>query len=107
MARPPLGELLAQLQGSPEPVTFYDALSVVRPLRGDDDPAEPLLHALMALHDAEHTTDGARAVIADYLRALVRRQENQRRLASRPLTLKDQGKTVRAPVGTPLQLRLV
>lgn len=105
MARMGLVELLNQLLTGSEPVSFYDALTIVRQARGTE-PSEPLLRAMLDLHDAEHTTDGARTVLADYFRALARRQENQRRLASRPLTLKDHGKTARASVGSTLQLRL-
>jgi hypothetical protein len=102
-------ELLDALSAADEPVTFHDAVVLVRQLRAQvqrSDPPDEVLAALVVLHDAGHTTDGAREVFADYLRACVTRQESQRTLARRPVILRDSGKTARIPLGGRCELHL-
>jgi hypothetical protein len=89
---------------SGEPLSFYDAFDVVRHARSAGDLADRALAALVALHDHPATTDGGRAVVADYLRAYAQRQHKERALAGRVLTARDDGRTVRAPVGSTLLL---
>lgn len=96
--------LAAAYAASGEPVSFYDAFDVVRHARGAGDLADRALAALVRLHDHAATTDGGRAVLADYLRAYTQRHTKERALAARVLTARDDGRTVRARVGSTLLL---
>lgn len=85
------------------PTTFLDALRLVRKpnaLDGDD------IEALIALHDAPTTTDGAREVIADFLRGQALVMAHERHHSGRLLTLADHGKSIRGRQGTALQVKL-
>ena len=99
-------DVIAGLLETSEPVSFYDAQTLIRQLRVQEDPPDLIIAALMQLHDADNTTDGAREVLADYLRGCAARQENQRLLAQRPITLRDSGKTARVLLGDRLELHL-
>jgi hypothetical protein len=89
---------------SGEVVSFYDAFDVVRHARGAGDLADRALAALVRLHDHPAVTDGGRAVVADFLRAYTQRHVKERALAARVLTARDDGRTVRARVGSTLLL---
>ncbi len=93
--------LLLQKDGAP--TTFLDALQLVR--RPQALTAEDI-EALIALHDAKTTTDGAREVIADFLRGQAQSMAHERQHADRLLTLADSGKSIRGRKGTALQLKL-
>jgi len=61
---------------------------------------------MVHLHDAPHTTDGARTILSDFVRTYQARIQQERLLAARPVTLKDHGKMLRTTVGTTLVLML-
>jgi hypothetical protein len=58
------------------------------------------------MHDLPRTTDGARTILADFLRLQAGRHAEQRQRAARPLTLEDQGKTARVPAGSQVLIAL-
>lgn len=90
---------------SGQPVSFYDAHLAVRMARRLGGDSEPTLAALIALHDHREATYGARAVLADYLRALAQEQARERAGAARILEPEAQ-RRVRATVGSELRLAL-
>lgn len=90
----------------PEPVSFLDAVMLVRHARKTGEPREEELRALITLHDAPHTTDGARDVLRDFLGGWAKRQARQRTLGARVLTARDTGKTARVTAGTTLVIEL-
>ncbi|HSI04936.1 MAG: hypothetical protein ACAI38_15545 [Myxococcota bacterium] len=85
------------------PTTFLDALRLVRNVKSLD--AEDL-QALMELHDAATTTDGAREVLADFLRGRAQSMAHERNQADRTLTILDSGKTVRGRKGGSIRVHL-
>jgi predicted secreted protein len=87
------------------PVSFIDALALTRAL-SSYDPPDPTVAALIALHDAAHVTDGARQILASYLRQLAKRREQERRRCERPVTLADDAQTGRLRRGATLTLAL-
>jgi len=100
-----VAEVIGSLLQCPDPISYYDAFTLTRQLRGQD-PSNRVLGALIQLHDADHATDGAREVLAEFLHGFAMRQENQRLIAQRAITAKDNGKTARAMAGDRLALHL-
>jgi hypothetical protein len=94
-----LWTLLDQLDGEAESVTFYDAITLIHAARFFDDLPQGLVADWVALHDAPHVTDGARALLGQFLKRLATKQANARRLAQQLIVLKDSGKTLRASIG--------
>mgnify|MGYP006271571661 CR=1 FL=1 len=101
-----LQQVLGELLGGTSPVVFVDAVEVTRWLRRLADLGEPLLQSTLALHDAPHTTDGAREVLGEFLQSYAARVGAEQERATRPLTLADSGKIVRAKRGSQLHLDL-
>jgi hypothetical protein len=99
-------DLIHQLASEADCISFYEALTLVRELRGDNEVPKPLLEGLLAVHDDPRTTLGARDVLREFFRAYGGRAVAQRTLAARPLTLRDAGKTVRAAAGSTLVIAL-
>jgi hypothetical protein len=99
-----LAELVRELTETDLPVSFVDALRVVRVTRRAGDLPDELVYALVALHDAAHLTDGGREVLADYLRAVAVKAQQERNLAARVIKLSDSGKTARAKAGSTLRI---
>jgi hypothetical protein len=97
---------VGQMVGAGTPLSFYDALMVVQRARCIDELTDAALHWLIHMHDLPRTTDGARAILADFLRAQAERHADQRKRAARPLTLGDSGKTARATAGARVTLEL-
>jgi hypothetical protein len=91
------------LQHDSAPTTFLDALRLVRNVKSLD--AEDL-QALMGLHDAANTTEGAREVLADFLRGRAQSMAHERNQADRTLTILDSGKTVRGRKGGSIRVQL-
>ncbi len=85
------------------PTTFLDALRLVRSAKVVD--AEDL-EALVLLHDAPATTEGAREVLADFLRGRAQSMAHERSQAGRTLTILDSGKTVRGRKGGSIKVQL-
>lgn len=85
------------------PTTFLDAFRLVRHVKSLD--AEDL-RALMELHDAATTTEGAREVLADFLRGRALSMAHERHQADRTLTIADSGKTVRGRKGGSIKVQL-
>lgn len=98
--------IVADLLATQDPVTFYEALTVVAAARPISEPEAHTLHALLRLHDAPHLTDGARDILGPFLKSHAQRMQQQRALAKRPILIKDAGKTARAPQGSVLILSL-
>ena len=88
-----------------EPVSFYDALMILREL-GRREPSSAELGALLRLEGDPRTTDGAREILTEYLRNLAARHARERTLGSAAITLEASGRRVRAPVGGTLHLEL-
>lgn len=88
------------------PVSFYDAVMLVRRARRAGEIAEGVLASMLRLYDCDHVTDGGRAVMADFLRGVAQRYAQERALASRILRPKDSGKVARAKAGTVILLAL-
>lgn len=97
---------LAHLCQAPEPVTFYDVQLLVRRLPRGHDLPESVLHGLVTLHDAANATDGAREILADFLRTYASRLARQQALANGPLLFKHSGQCARGLVGQSLTLVL-
>ncbi len=104
-----------QLVRSGVPLSFYDALGVVRRARridviaahdAMDNMDSKILASMITMHDLSRTTDGARAILGHYLRGQARRQAAERELAARVITVDDSGKTARAVAGATLTLEL-
>ncbi len=85
------------------PTTFLDALRLLRHAKSLD--AEDL-QALVALHDDPGTTEGAREVLADFLRGRAQSMAHERTQAERMLTMQDSGKTVRGRKGGVIRVQL-
>lgn len=94
---------VGELMSSGMPTTFLDALRLTRRLK---QPVSADLDALLQLHDHPSTTDGARDVLADFLRGRAQAMAHERSLGERVITLADSGKTVRAKVGVGLRVHL-
>lgn len=101
-----LSERLTELEAGHAPVTFADAILVLRLVRRLEEPAEALLARLVALHDAPFSTDGAREIFAEYLRAFAQRAAKERALARRTIGLADHGATTRLTPGARLRIAL-
>ena len=101
-----LQALLDDLLSTSDPVTFYEALTLVAAARPIAEPDAHTLNQLLLLHDAPHLTDGARDILGPFLKAHAQRINVQRNLAKRPILLKDTGKTARAPQHAVLLLSL-
>lgn len=99
-------EQLASLAATDGPISFYDALGVVRRARTAGALPDEVLSALMTLHDAANLTDGAREILREFLASCAHRVAEERSRTSRPLTLADHLQTVRAVVGDALELAL-
>lgn len=106
MSESPIISLLQELGAAEVPVSFYDAVMVVQSARRRGELDEQELSALIALHDSPVSTDGARAVLKDYLSSCAQRMAAERERASRTLTMKDHGKVARARVGSSLVVAL-
>lgn len=98
--------VLPQLLHATDCVSFYEALGVVQDARKHDSLDADVVQLLLQLHDAAHTTDGARTILADFLRGYQTRVQQQRFLGARPVTLKDHGKVTRVAPGATLVLLL-
>src|SRR5689334_459201 len=101
-----LTDMLAQLLQEAESVSFYETLTVTREARAHDELPEDVLHAMLVLHDAPQTTDGARDILSAFFKGYSTRLTTQRVLAARPIILKDSGKVARAQPGDTLLIRL-
>ncbi len=101
-----LVSIVTGLLAAPGPLSFYDALGVTLAARRFTEPSDDVLRALVSMHDAPQATDGARAILAEYLSARAQRIHEQRQRSRRPLTASDQGKLVRAVVGETLEVTL-
>lgn len=86
-------------------VSFYDAHRMIRVAKNLGEPRNVVVLGFVALHD-DSSTDGARALFAEYLRSAGARLRAQQELAVRPILLKDDGKIARAAPGTTLHLEL-
>jgi hypothetical protein len=89
-----------------EPLSFLDAFDVVRQARSTAALDDALLGALLAMHDSPHTTDGGRAVLADFLRTVAQSLAQERALAARVVKVGDSGKCARAKAGQTLKISL-
>lgn len=98
--------ILPQLLHETDCVSFYEALGVVQDARTHDSLDGNVIQLLLQLHDAPHTTDGARGILADFLRGYSARLLQQKSLGERPITLKDHGKIARVERGKTLVLLL-
>ncbi len=87
-------------------VTFYEAIEVLDAARAVDRMSDAALHSMILLHDAPHATDGARAVLAPYIKGQTSKRTGELALGKRPLRLADRNKTARAHVGDTLHLHL-
>jgi len=96
--------IVRRLLASPEPISFLDAVMVIRHVRKTGDPFEREVQSLIHLHDAPHTTDGAREVLADFLSGWARKQELERLLGGRVIIARDTGKKARVSEGTTVVL---
>ena len=101
-----LVELVEGLIATGGPISFYDAMTVVHRARAAGDLRDAALEALVRLHDSTIVTDGAREILAEFLRVYVARLSEARARAQRPITLADHNKTARAKVGEVLELEL-
>ena len=101
-----LAQYVAGLVEGGEPITFYDALELTRRARQDGELDAPTIARLIAAHDAEQSTDGARNILFDYLRAYARRLASERELGARTITLEDGNRLARAAVGSSLRVQL-
>ncbi len=97
---------LEDLLNTTDPVSFYDAMVVVRYASRLSDLDDQVLSELVALHDADNATHGARAVLAEFLSSCAARMAAEQQLGQRPITLADNGKSVRTTVGAVLELSL-
>lgn len=91
------------LTASVGPVTFLDAIKLVRRIKQLDSSD---LDALVQLHDHARATNGAKEVLGDFLRGKAQSMAYERAYSERVLTLEDSGRTVRARVGHTLRLLL-
>ena len=98
-----LRDQVARLLANGLPTTFLDAINLTsgRVTANDDE-----INALITLHDAPNTTDGAKRVLADTLKRYAKQRASQRDDAQRVLTLADSGKTLRLRRGETVQLLL-
>jgi hypothetical protein len=101
-----LAEHIAGLNGTGGPISFYDAMIVVRRARAVGQLRDEALTALMALHDSDIVTDGARQILNEFLKVYAERVAAERARAARPITLDDDQQTVRAAVGDILEVEL-
>ena len=85
------------------PTTFLDALRLTRHAKAVDAAD---LQALVELHDAPSTTEGAREVLADFLRGRALSMAHERHQAERTLTIQDSGKMVRGRKGGVIRVQL-
>jgi hypothetical protein len=97
---------LSHLLRCTEPVSFVDALQLVRLLRCADELDDAVLASLLQLHERPELTLGGKEVLGDFLRSYAQRLAQERALAERPIKLQDSGKTARAPVGRALEIAL-
>jgi predicted secreted protein len=97
---------IRQMLASGEPLSFYDAVMAVRRARKVGDLGDRALGALMAMHDAETATDGARAALAEFLGAYAERITAEKELGARVITVADNNKTARVASGATLTLHL-
>ena len=101
-----LEDLVHELTVTTDPVSFLDTLMLVRMARRDGDLGDRVIEGFVQLHDASHVTDGAREILARYLKSCARERADQRTRGTRPLNLRDSDKTVRGAVGDGLRLEL-
>lgn len=95
-----------RLVDSPEPISFLDVVMLLRRSRQVGAPVNNELVALVALHDAPHTTDGARRILGEYLSGWAKRQQTQRDIGARTVLKRDSGKTARVAVGAAVRVEL-
>jgi hypothetical protein len=95
-----------RLVDSPEPISFLDVVMLLRRSRQVGAPVNDELVALVALHDAPHTTDGARGILGEYLSGWAKRQQTQRDLGARTVLKRDSGKTARVAAGSSVRVEL-
>ena len=95
-----------RLVDSPEPISFLDVVMLLRRSRQLGSPGDDELMALVALHDAPHTTDGARRILGEYLSGWAKRQQTQRDLGARAVLKRDSGKTARVVAGASVRVDL-
>jgi hypothetical protein len=98
-----LREQAELLRQDSTPTTFLDAMRLVRRATALDADE---LQALVELHDAPNTTDGAREVLADFLRGRALTMAHERANADRTLTLLDSGKMLRGRQGQVIKIQL-
>ena len=102
-----LSQTVHNLLHASQPVSFYDALMLLRQIKAP--PARVTnrtLAALMELYDAKQATWGAKQVLSRYLQTCAQEHERQRRCALQPLQLADGHKIVRVPPGQKVRLHL-
>ncbi len=97
---------LSHLATCEEPVSFIDALMVVRLARKVGELEEAHLGQMLILHDRPVLTHGAKDVLGDFLKAYAQRLAQERALANRPIKPTDNGRTARGRVGRALELAL-
>ena len=97
---------LVQLCQEAEAVSFYDAWAVLRAMRHVADVPNSIVTNLVALFDAPQATDGAKELLAGFIRSTIAKVQAQKALAERPIRLKDAGKIARAHPGITLVLQL-
>ena len=87
-------------------VTFYEAIEVLEAARAIDRLGDAALQDMILLHDAPHVTDGARSILAPYIKIQTGKRMSEMVLAKRPLLLADRNKTARAHPGDTIHLHL-
>ena len=101
-----MASFLEHLLRRSDSVTFYEAIEVLDAARAVDRVSDAALRAMIHLHDAPHATDGARAILAPYIKTQTSKRASELALGKRPLLLADRNKTARAQIGDTLRLHL-
>lgn len=95
-----------QLRGCGEYITFYDTWPLCCMARDMVHLPAATVHALTALHDAERSTLGARALLGQLLRSYHSRRQSQIALGKRPLGDQHDGRAIRLLPGALCSLTL-
>ncbi len=100
-----LADLVTDLLQAPVPVTFLDAIAVVRRVERLGDLETRHVAGLVRLHDAGHLTDGGRDILRELLEKTLHKLEAEYALARGPIGPQHSGQRARLAVGEHLEVR--
>ena len=88
------------------PVSFLDVAQIIEEAQNIQELPDGFITALIALHDAPHTTLGGKEVLTHFLNVQAEKRKQERTLATRIIGFADQGQRARISNGETLEVTL-